>query len=631
VSPRPQLLLLALLLAAPAPARAEPAPGGLEAKLRGCRSRPGLGLLVSPRTPVAGQPLRVIVVSERPQPGARLLALGEGGEFALHRGASAGREQGELPLTTLQGGGPPWSWVGRLEKPAAGQLRFALLAKDGSVLACGRRRVESRAPKPAAPSSGEAWPARAAWSRYMENLYSTWIERLFDAPTGSQPSWTPLHLVIRDPARNILYNHLGASEDGPDPATAVVVQPDCADLPYFLRGYFAWKLSLPFGWRHCDRGSSTRPTKCESHLRTNLNTPPTGGGKTHAARFSRFIRQHVSLVHSGSGRTGPDDDETDLYPVPLSRAALRPGIVYVDPYGHLLVVQRWIEPAEGRGGILYAVDGHPDLSMGRKRFWRGAFLFSDKIQGGAGGFKAFRPLFVKGGEIVALSNEEINKHPDYRNHSAEQYRLGLDGFYDRMDSVITPRALPPLQAYRERLEALLELILERVGSVQAGEDFLKKTPREIAMPRGPKIFETSGAWEDFSTPARDLRLLIAIEEVLTFPARVIKKPGRFALGKTAPTDAKREMEQLLAQFSKEKRFTYKRSDGSDFTLTVGQLIERRKGLEVAYNPNDCPEIRWGASGSPELTSCRRRASDAQRQLMESYRIWFATRTRPPLR
>ena len=33
------------------------------------------------------------------------------------------------------------------------------------------------------------------------------------------------------------------------------------------------------------------------------------------------------------------------------------------------------------------------------------------------------------------------------------------------------------------------------------------------MPDGPAIFETTGAWEDFATPSRDLRLLIAMDVV----------------------------------------------------------------------------------------------------------------------
>ena len=38
----------------------------------------------------------------------------------------------------------------------------------------------------------------------------------------------------------------------------VIMQPDCADNPFFLRAYFAWKLGLPFGYHVCDRGSLAR-------------------------------------------------------------------------------------------------------------------------------------------------------------------------------------------------------------------------------------------------------------------------------------------------------------------------------------------------------------------------------------
>jgi hypothetical protein len=614
VKPRPWLLLVLLL---PAIAHAREEPASLEASLRRCQTQRGLRLLISPELPARGEPLRVVVVSERPRPGAKLVALGPDGAATL-----AG---------LLARGGPPHWWHGQLESPTAGLHRFALLGEDGALLACGRRRVEPRRPRPAPLAAGPHWVVRGSWSRSSENLYAAWIEKLFDAPVGAQVGWTPLHQVIRDPARNFLHNHLGANEDGPDAARAVVVQPDCADLPYFVRAYFAWKLGLPFGYRHCDRGSSSRPTRCETLSRGNLSPAEAGGSL--ASRFSRFLRGHVSLVHSGSGRTGPDDDETDLYPLKLSRASLRPGTVYVDPYGHLLVISRWVEQGAGKGGLLYAVDGHPDLSVGRKRFWRGAFMFHDRIQGGAGGFKAFRPLVQRKGVLHALGNAEIKASPDYANLSSEQYKIGIDGFYDRMDAIISPRPLPPQQAYRERLDALHELILERVGSVQAGEDQMKKTgAAEIAMPRGPKIFETKGPWEDFSTPARDLRLLIAIEEVQRFPEKLATRPERFAFasGQT-PAAARRELLALFEKVSREKTFTYKRSDGSDWKLTMADLVARRKGLEVAYNPNDCAEIRWAAEGA-ELSTCRRRAPEAQRRLMErSFRSWFATRTRPPLR
>ena len=53
---------------------------------------------------------------------------------------------------------------------------------------------------------------------------------------------------------------------------------------------------------------------------------------------------------------------------------------------------------------------------------------------------------------------------------------------------------------------------------------------------------------------------------------------------------------------------------------------RRRALEAAYNPNDCPEIRWGAlPGSAERSTCTTRAPDAQQQRMESMRHGFVKR------
>ena len=57
---------------------------------------------------------------------------------------------------------------------------------------------------------------------------------------------------------------------------------------------------------------------------------------------------------------------------------------------------------------------------------------------------------------------------------------------------------------------------------------------------------------------------------------------------------------------------------------------QRTGVEVGYNPNDCPELRWGApKGSAERSTCRRRAPEEQRLKMEAYRAWFHERRRPP--
>lgn len=589
-----------------------------DAALQGpCKKRAGVTVLVSPARPAPKQPLRVMVVSERPQPGARLVGRGPSGPLDLSAKAAAG-------------GGPPHWWFARVEQPAAGRYRFAL-ARGEVALACATARVRRRTEDAQQPAAGgPTWPVRRSWSRETENLYSAWIEKLFDAPVNERPTWRPLHQVVRDPDRNALYNHLGADEDGPDARRAVVMQPDCADQPYALRSYFAWKLRLPFGYRQCSRGTSRRPPRC-AEIRSNLGIP--AAKEAPADRYSFFLRRHVSYVHSGAGQTGPDDDETDLYPIKLSRDSIRPGAVYVDPSGHLLVVAKWVPQTGRRSGQLFLIESQPDLTVGRKRFWRGAFQFIADTRSGGGGFKAFRPLRVEGDQVVALTNAEIEKHKGYGNYSKEQYRLGEDGFYDRIDRLINPDPLSPLEAYREILVAMFELIQKRRDSVASGEDYIKQgSAREIAMPEGARIFQTKGPWEDYSTPARDFRLLVAIDYVLGFPKKVAAEPKRFALPKGKdPAQVQRELERLYTDFARDKSISYARSDGSSWTLTMAEVVQRREGLEMAYNPNDCVEIRWAARDPKELATCKRHAPAAQRKRMEQYREWFAKRKRPSLR
>jgi hypothetical protein len=151
------------------------------------------------------------------------------------------------------------------------------------------------------------------------------------------------------------------------------------------------------------------------------------------------------------------------------------------------------------------------------------------------------------------------------------------------------------------------------------------------MPDGASIFETTGAWEDFATPARDLRLLIAIDVVRGYPERVARRPERYAMpqGKSV-AQVKAELDSVLASELAARKFSYTRSDGSAWTLSLKDMMDRAAALEMAYNVNDCVEMRWGASEkSDEASTCRRHASGAQRTKMTEYRPWFQERRRPP--
>jgi hypothetical protein len=119
--------------------------------------------------------------------------------------------------------------------------------------------------------------------------------------------------------------------------------------------------------------------------------------------------------------------------------------------------------------------------------------------------------------------------------------------------------------------------------------------------------------------------------VRSFPERVARRPERYAMPKDKSVDAvKAELEATLASELAARNFAYTRTDGSQWTLALKDVLDRITALEMAYNVNDCVELRWGATeGSEEASPCKRRAPQAQRAKMSEYRAWFSERRRPP--
>ncbi|MDI7268134.1 MAG: NlpC/P60 family protein, partial [Myxococcota bacterium] len=475
---------------------------------RACRDSLDVRIFRSPHRPYAGAPLRIVAVSSRDlEPVALRLADPDG---RMH----------EPEMVRL--GGPPYAWPVRVDRPAPGEWT-AVLGDGSRIEACKRVRVARHRSAPERREAGApAWIPAWAWERDTENLYSAFVEQLFRRPEDGDLSWPSLQAVLRDPERNLLYDHRGLGED-----ERLRLEPDCADLPYYLRAYFAFKLRLPFAFRVCTRGKAGRPPSCEAQPRTNLEVVE---GADDAEAFAAFARIVANTVHSGSARTLPDAEETDVYPVPLSREALRPGTVFADPYGHTLVVAAWLPQGVDRYGVLPAVDAQPDGTVARRRFWRGSFLFTPDTTGAGAGFKAWRPAVydARAGAIVVADNAALRRPGDHVPWSDEQYRGTADDFYDRVEAGINPRPLDPHETLAALVDAFEEAVARRVVSVANGETFMtRRAGAPIGMPEGHAVFETEGPWEDYATPARDMRLLVSIDTVLGLPDAVTRAPARF--------------------------------------------------------------------------------------------------------
>jgi hypothetical protein len=628
-----------------------------------CADSGAVTVLPSPMAPWSGAPLRVMVVAEKPVAGT-LSLIAPDGSVAVK---SADRHDG-----------PPYSWFAEVATPTAGTWH-AKLEREGGSADCGPVNrditVAARKPEGVRFPAGSIWQVRGSWNATNEALFSAWVEKLFDAPSDQDLNWKVWYEVLRDKSRNFLYNYLGRNED----ATQIGQRPDCADFVYFLRAYFAFKMGLPFGYSNCSRGFGGRPPKCYqwfdvAHPEVTRPPPPPeqvvadatpdpappqqapGGvlGLFHHSQppadatpapapaakaappkpkrptnFAEYLRDVGDVVHTGAVRAG--DDNSDFYTVPLTQAALRPGTVYADPYGHVLMLVRRVPEANGTPGVFLAVDAEPDGSITRKRFWRGNFLFVHEPSLGTPGFKHFRPILQeKGGSLRRLTNAEINKNPEYGDYSNEQSQMPMEDFYDRMDDVMSPEPLDPMKAMTDAITSLDEQIKTRVTSIENGRKWQAKAAGDATMPDGASIFETTGPWEDFSTPARDFRLLVAIDVVRNFPDRFARRSDRYAIpaGKSV-ADVKSELQGVLASELASRKIAYTRSDGSQWTLSVKDVVDRSTDFEMAYNPNDCVELRWGApENSEEASTCKRHAPQAQRAKMSEYRAWFRDRHWP---
>jgi hypothetical protein len=229
-------LLAGAFLCAATDARAQNAAAACDAEI---------AFLPSPLSPWKGAPLRVMVAAEKPLEGELSLTGPDGSVAAKSR---------------ERHGGPPYFWLLEVPSPAPGTWR-ATLTSEQAAAGCATltHEIKVRADKPGGPGSspGSTWALRNTWNRATENLFSAWVEKLFDDPLDAEPSWPALHEVVRNPARNFLYNHLSLNEDA-----KIFLRPDCADLPYTLRAYFSYKMGLPYGFSKCSRGGGGRPPTC---------------------------------------------------------------------------------------------------------------------------------------------------------------------------------------------------------------------------------------------------------------------------------------------------------------------------------------------------------------------------------
>ncbi|MBN2527620.1 MAG: hypothetical protein JXR76_14600 [Deltaproteobacteria bacterium] len=614
---------LILLLAIPQTGMA--APGSFATRKCPDEVENDFSIFVLPQTPVPQKPVRLVALSQTAQTYFSIQVFNN-----KNKRMKPDRDE-------------KWGYI-----PSASSVYFNGLAK-------GDYKVVLRAPKqqnikacfdlhvPAAPnvpanneslfdSPTQAWRVTAEWNAAMEDLFSAFVARLFYVPRGASKGWRPMGRATQDPYRNILYGIKGLNEDNEAAEVPVVLRPDCADAPMQVRAYFAWKLGLPVLINECVRGSSTAGPGCYGQFSNETDNPK---NITHpVARFNRFVKATVNWkTHAGVFRTLPDDDNSIAYPIELTPESIRPGVLFVDAGGHIIMVSQWEPQTEKEPGTLYGIDAHPDLTVSHKAFSKGTFIFNPRVP--TDGFKAFRPVVHNGNELRFATNAELQTQLNIPQYSKAQSAItDADVFYSKVQKALNPVPINPVDMLQAKIAILHEAVKERIVAVQLGVNYMRKTHWEtMSMPKGPAIFETFGPWEIYSTPARDMRLFLAIDDTITFPFQVRKNTDLYELPEgMTPAQVTEELNRILKETLSTKSVRYIRSDGSSQEVTLEDIVARQTALEMGYNPNDCPEVRWGAEPlSVERETCNHRAPDAQIEQMFEYRRWFIDRRRPDQR
>jgi hypothetical protein len=421
-----------------------------------------------------------------------------------------------------------------------------------------------------------AWKlSRNFWSEEDEKAYSNFVVAL------GRSKYSNLNRFIKDPKANPLYGE----ED-----KKFNLYPDCADLPYLIRSYVAYKLRVPFSYTAsiAGRGGDQRYSK---------GNRPTSFKDQDYFKSPQQVFNQVVLVNSGYFRTTAEIEDSDFYPVKIAKKSIIPGTIYYDPDGHIAIVYEVEE-----NGRIRVIDAHPDRSISKP--WFGAkFTRGGKDNGG--GFKRWRPVrYTSEGKIIRTRNHNL---PDYSADDQYQRSFSVKGRnglgyheYVRLSLCDDARKSDPVSEFAFMMKDLHEDISYRAIAVNLSiEKGISKRSHPGALPWN--IYGTDGIWEEFSTPSRDARLKVAFREFYDRTRQmIIEAEQNHAAG--GPAYARQLAAAFLQQYqtlSQQLSVSYINSIGRRVLLSFDDISTRL--FDLSFDPYHSIEYRWGAKGE-ELAS-----------------------------
>lgn len=381
---------------------------------------------------------------------------------------------------------------------------------------------------------------------------------------------------------------------------------DCAQLPYVLRFYFAWKRGLPFSYvDHVTAHGESKDDRYSPNGNQAVSRRDVPSGRFTGYQIIDQIRASVS---SANYRIAPDQVSpvaADFYAPEIKPGSIRPGTMIYDPAGHVAVVYR-IDP----DGEVHSFDAHTDFSLTEITFDE-RFARTRPAQGA--GFKNWRPLRMENGKISASPNTAIadfsleqfygtGPRPKDSEWASGRFTLNGEtlGYYDFIRARLAGGKLlfDPVKEIEEQTQSLCSDLRYRAGAVEMARAMAQR-PHPQRLPTN--IYGTDGDWEMFSTPSRDARLKTAFKALRDKAGRFVAMGARDSHLEYHGSDLAADMLDAYRKASRSCFIAYRKSDGTITTLSFE--MARQRLFALSFDPYDCPERRWGASSPDELASC----------------------------
>ena len=451
---------------------------------------------------------------------------------------------------------------------------------------------------------------KASWTAADEDEFGAFVQQIGLAAEAKK--CRSFQSCMTNPAVNKFYNPADA---------AVRYFADCADVPYWLRIYFAWKKGLPMSMTsntvprdpNDPKGTSRNSTILGNRVSQRADSIARNGRFPDITQFLSSISSHgliLDSVSSGTLRTPvkPDASEplADFYPIAINRASVKPGTVVYTADGHVAIVYKI-----DLDGNIRTLNGHPaDPNAAQSplsvRDYNDTFKRSRQEHGSI--FKNFRPLevvgftrdvngFLIGGSVRFKSDAEINASGILAKADTQQVDRKFGSTSDYFMFVRRNMASGDLKMdvvleFKRSLKNVCDTVQGRVELVDQAARSGIDSQELVNAPEN--IFSTHGEWENYSTPSRDVNIRVLFKKALDDLRTSVRA---LRAGDTTYVYAKplSQLPQELLNVYKEKALSctvsFTSRAGVQKTLNLEEV--RQRMFKISFDPYQCADLRWG--------------------------------------